>query len=92
MTSSPIGGSRRRASWNPHGALLNALGDLWGPSWAPRGALLGHVGAILRLQTPIGSEKREGIQHRFIWFGRQLVSWRGPWRTPRAHVTVLGPS
>ena len=36
---------------------MGALGAVLGPSLAPLGALLGHIGAILRPQKHIGSEK-----------------------------------
>ena len=46
-------------SWGPLGALLGVLGPLLGSSWAPLGAL-GHIGATLRPQKPIRSEKGRG--------------------------------
>ena len=46
---------------SPLGPLLGrssgALGAVLGPPWAALGAVLGHLGANLRLQEPIGSEK-----------------------------------
>ena len=41
----------------PSESETSPLGALLGPSWAPLGALLGHLGAILRLQNPAGSEE-----------------------------------
>eukprot|EP00959_Pyramimonas_sp_CCMP1952_P454055 9469283-Pyramimonas_sp.AAC.1 len=44
-------------SWGLLGALSGALGAVLGRSCASLGAALGHLGAILMLQEPIGSEK-----------------------------------
>ena len=60
MCSSPLLGPKNRLlgrSWAPLGAILGGHRAVLGASWALLGALLGNLGAILRPQKRIGSEK-----------------------------------
>ena len=56
-------------SWAALEAHLGALGPVLGLSGACLGALLGHLGAILRPQEPIESEKTKRPKTLiFFWF------------------------
>ena len=84
----------------PLGALLRpswgALGAVLGASWAPLGAFLGRLGAILKPQKPIGSEKAR--RYNSVVFFRYLKdlgllggslegsggTWGRPWAVLRA--------
>ena len=82
---SPLGASKSPLlvpSWGALGALLSALGSVWGLCRACLVALLGYLVAIFKPQEPNESKKARRpktlIFHRFfIDFGLPGASWRG---------------
>ena len=92
ISRSPLRG-HEIVSWGPPGPLLGALGIVVGASWAPLGALSGNLGAILKPQKHIGSEKTRR-QHSLIFCGclKDVCLLGVPEGAPRALGTVLRSS
>ena len=71
----PPVGALKLASWGNLGALLGRSWAALGRSWAPLrpflaalGAALGNLGAISRLQKPVGSEEARSCNNKHVFF------------------------